>query len=80
MTEESVKNLIFAGIRSPHRGHSARVEERSALVRVAVLCRLLAEELDDLETEVPTAQLVEQLTVLRERTESELRRAAELRQ
>jgi len=56
------------------------VEEHSALVRVAVLCRLLAEELDDLETEIPTAQLVEQLTVLRERTESELSRAAELRQ
>jgi len=56
------------------------VEERSALVRVAALCRLLAEELDDLETEIPTAQLVEQLTVLRERTESELSRAAELRQ
>jgi len=68
------------GIRSLRSGHSARVEDRSGLVRVAVLCRLLAEELDDLETEIPTAQLVEQLTVLRERTESELSRAAELRQ
>jgi len=68
------------GIRSLQTGHSARVKDRSALVRVAVLCRLLAEELDDLETEIPTAQLVEQLTVLRERTESELSRAAELRQ
>jgi hypothetical protein len=56
------------------------VEERSTLVRVAVLCRLLAEELDDLETEIPGAQLVEQLTALREHTESELSRAAEVRQ
>ena len=56
------------------------MEKRSTLVRVAVLCRLLAEELDNLETEISTAQLVEQLTVLRERTESELSRHAELRQ
>ena len=50
------------------------------LVRVAVLCRLLAETLDDLETDLPTAQFVEQLTALRERTENELSQGAELRQ
>lgn len=48
------------------------VEKRSALVRISVLCRLLAETLDELETELPTTQFVEELTALRERAESEL--------
>ena len=76
----SQKPEICSGIRSRDKGHSASVEERLALVRVAVLCRLLAETLDHLETETPTAQLVEQLNALRERTESELEQAAKLRQ
>jgi hypothetical protein len=47
-------------------------QERSVLVRVAVLSRLLAETLDELEAEIPTAQLVQELTALRERAENEI--------
>jgi len=47
-------------------------EKRAALVRVSVLCRLLAETLSELEIETPTAQLAQELTTLRERAESQL--------
>ena len=47
-------------------------EKRAALVRVSVLCRLLAKTLDELEIEMPTAQLAQELTILGERAETEL--------
>jgi hypothetical protein len=50
------------------------VEERSALVRVAVLSRLLREALYEIEMEIPTAQLAQELTALQERAEWELSR------
>ena len=53
-------------------GHADDVEERTALVRVAVLCRMLREALFEVEMEVPTAQLTQELTVLQERAEAEL--------
>jgi hypothetical protein len=46
--------------------------ERAALVRVAVLSRLLREALYEIETEFPTAQLSQELAVLQERAEAEL--------
>jgi hypothetical protein len=52
-------------------------EKRAALVRVSVLCRLLAKTLDELETEMPTAQLAQELTILGERAESELSQRVE---
>jgi hypothetical protein len=48
------------------------VEERPALVRVAVLCRLLREALYEIEMEIPSAQLTQELTALQERAEAEL--------
>ena len=70
---------IFIGVRPLANGHSARVEQekRAALVRVSVLCRLLAETLNGLETEMPAAELVQELTTLGERAESELSQRAE---
>jgi hypothetical protein len=53
-------------------GTPNNVEERSALVRVAVLCRLLREALYEIEIEIPNAQLTHELTVLQERAEAEL--------
>jgi hypothetical protein len=53
------------------------MEEGPALVRIAVLCRLLAQELDELETEIPTAQLIQELTALGERAESELSQSSQ---
>jgi hypothetical protein len=50
------------------------VDDTSALVRVAVLCRLLREALYEIEMELPTAQLVQELTALQERAEGELNR------
>jgi hypothetical protein len=50
------------------------VEERSALVRVAVLCRLLREALYEIEVEMPTAQLTQELIAIQERAEAELSR------
>jgi hypothetical protein len=50
--------------------------ESAVLVRVAVLCRLLREALYELDAEVPTAQLAQELTVLQERAESELNRSS----
>jgi hypothetical protein len=50
------------------------VEERSALVRVAVLCRLLREALYEIEMEMPTAQLTQELIAIQERAEAELSR------
>jgi hypothetical protein len=47
-------------------------EKRAALVRVSVLCRLLAETLSEVEIETPTARLAQELTTLRERVESQL--------
>lgn len=55
-------------------------EKRGALVRVCVLCRLLAETLNELEIEMPTAQLAQELTTLGERAERELSQPAEDRQ
>jgi len=52
-------------------------EKCAALVRVSVLCRLLAETLDDVEIEMPTAQLAQELTILGERAESELNQRVE---
>jgi hypothetical protein len=52
-------------------------EKRAALVRVSVLCRLLAKTLDELEIEMPTAQLAQELTILGERAESELSQRVE---
>lgn len=52
-------------------------EKRAALVRVSVLCRLLAQTLDELEIEMPTAQLAQELTTLGERAESELSQSVE---
>jgi hypothetical protein len=49
------------------------MEERSALVRIAVLCRLLREALYEIEIEIPSAHLTQELTVLQERAEAELR-------
>jgi hypothetical protein len=69
--------MISSGIRSPRNGHSADMEERAALVRVAVLCRLLVEALDELDAETPMAHLVDELTALREHAESELSQSAQ---
>lgn len=52
-------------------------ENHAALVRVSVLCRLLAKTLDELEIEMPTAQLAQELTILGERAESELSQRVE---
>lgn len=46
--------------------------EHAALLRVAVLCRLLREALYELETEISSSQLAQELTALQERVESEL--------
>lgn len=43
-----------------------------ALVRVAVLCRLLRGALYEIEIEIPNAQLTHELTVLQKRAEAEL--------
>ena len=51
------------------------MEEHAALVRVAVLCRLLREALYELETEIPSSQLAQELTALQERAEEELSRS-----
>ena len=48
------------------------MEERSALVRVVVLCRMLREALFEIESEIPNAQLTRELTLLQERAEAEL--------
>lgn len=48
------------------------VEERSAWVRIVVLCRLLREALYEIEIEIPNAKLTRELTVLQERAEAEL--------
>lgn len=48
------------------------VTERSALVRVVVLCRMLREALYELEVDVPDAQLTRDLTILQERVEAKL--------
>ena len=48
------------------------MEERSALVRVVVLCRMLREALYEFESEIPNEQLTHELTVLQERAEAEL--------
>ena len=49
--------------------------EDPVLVRIAVLCRLLREALNELGPEIPTSQLARDLTVLQERAESELSRS-----
>ena len=48
------------------------MDDQSALVRVAVLCRLLREALYEIEIEIPNAQLTQELTVLQERAEAKL--------
>ena len=48
------------------------MEERTALVRVAVLSRLLREALYEVEMELPTAQLSRDLTALQQHAEAEL--------
>ena len=48
------------------------MEERSALVRVVVLCRLLREALYETEIEIPNAQLTQELTVLERLAEAKL--------
>lgn len=53
--------------------------ERAALVRVTVLCRLLREALYELDAEIPTSQLAQELTALQERAESELSSSTEPR-
>lgn len=52
------------------------MEERAVLVRVAVLCRLLRETLYELESELATGHLSQELTALQERAETELGRSA----
>lgn len=49
--------------------------ESTALVRVAVLCRLLRGALYELETALPNSQLAQELTALQERAEGELSRS-----
>ena len=53
-------------------GTPKNVEERRVLVRVAVLCRMLREALYEIEIEIPTAELTQELTALQERAEAEL--------
>ena len=48
------------------------MEERTALVRVAVLSRMLREALYEIEMDIPNAQLTQELTALQERAEAEL--------
>jgi hypothetical protein len=61
------------------RAFCPRVEQNkhAALVRVSVISRLLAQTLDELEIEMPTAQLAQELTTLGERAESELSQPVE---
>lgn len=72
VTEHSVKTPRFAGVRSAADGHPPDMTEHAALLRVAVLCRLLREALYELETEISSSQLAQELTALQERVESEL--------
>ena len=51
------------------------MEDRGALVRVAVLSRLLRESLYAVEAEIPAAQLAHELAGLEERAENELHRS-----
>jgi hypothetical protein len=44
------------------------------LVRVAVLCRLLREALYEIEMDIPTARLTQELVAIQERAEAELSR------
>jgi hypothetical protein len=75
VTERSITKLLFAGgLDRPRAGNRDNVEERSALVRVAVLCRLLREALYEIEMEMPTAQLTQELIAIQERAEAELSR------
>ena len=48
------------------------MEERPALVRVVVLCRMLREVLYELEIDIPNTQLTQELTVLQDRAEAKL--------
>lgn len=69
------QNSAFAGrLDHPRAGIADNVEERSAWVRVVVLCRLLRDALYEIEMEIPTAQLTHELTALQERAEAELSR------
>jgi hypothetical protein len=79
LTGQSTLREISIAITFVANGHSDRVEheKRAALVRVSVLCRMLAKTLDEVEIEMPTAQLAQELTTLGERAESELSQALE---
>ena len=73
MTERSIKTWAFAGrLDRPQAGTRDDVEDRSALVRVVVLCRLLREALYETAIEIPNAQLTQELTVLEELAEAKL--------
>jgi hypothetical protein len=53
-------------------GAPHNVEERSTLLRVAVLSRLLREALHEIEIEIPNPQLTQELTILQKRAEAKL--------
>ena len=75
MTEQSIETSAFAA-RLDHQqvGIPGNVRERSALVRIAVLSRLLREALYEIEMEIPSAQLTQELTALEKHAEAELNR------
>jgi hypothetical protein len=50
--------------------------ELAALARVIGLCRMLREALYELDAEIPTAQLVQELTTLQQRAENQLNQSS----